>query len=180
MNIKTNCWRLKKENDRAGRQPVENEMSRRKWNEKGNLSDIKNRPATDGNLLQVPVCTVSHTVAPVYIIIPQISKSVNGVIAISGTCNKVSEVFLFAWNRNSSPNKKNNFLQSPLAGGEKRVRAGTEVAEKVFLKSAKQSWRRLKMRYNIAGQLDEVLKTIFFQLPQGNRNAFLKSSQDRP
>ena len=35
-------------------------------------------------------------------------------------------------NRNSSPNKKNNFLQSPLAGGEKRVRAGTEVAEKVF------------------------------------------------
>ena len=25
------CWRLKKENDRAGRQPVENEMSRRKW-----------------------------------------------------------------------------------------------------------------------------------------------------
>ena len=38
-------------------------------------------------------------------------------------------------NRNSSPNKKTIFF-SPLAGGEKRVRAGTEVAEKVFKKSA--------------------------------------------
>ena len=30
------------------------------------------------------------------------------------------------------------------------------------------------------GQLDEVLKTIFFQLPQGNQNAFDAGSQDRP
>lgn len=80
-----------KENDRAGRQPVERNEPPKMI--KAIYSDIKNRPATDGNLLQVPVCTVSHTVAPVYIIIPQISKSVNGVIATSGTCNKVSEVF---------------------------------------------------------------------------------------